>query len=513
MEIIDTADLAPTPRAEIIVCDPKTGSRLFGDTDPISSEDIEDLIRLGISRVALLMPGESLQTVLRNSQFEPLDRSKIKPGMTIAFDVYDADGNVLLARGATLSQSIMTRLSRRRIHKIFIRRPPDPEHARRLHQAQALLQRRRSSKTPSEVRFSSDELVELPSHMTTRSVQDMAKTLETTGGMQIKLPEDTDALAHFIQFVNSFRERKRKTKEYYIQLYHRLIDQTRRIYQALDNRTTVNGQLIMAMVEQAISALVSDHALLLCTIYIPASEDDYLPHHAVNVSILAVNIAAAAGFSTKQVHEIGYGALLADVGMLSVPRHIRFKQNKLSSDEHLEIMRHTLYGIDRLQQVYHLPKTAPLVGYQSHERLDGSGYPHNKKSHGIHDFAKIVAIADIFNAQIARRPFRPEGRLPYAAIEEVLRMTSAKKLDSSFVRSLLASVSLFPVGSWVRLNIGKDARVIGANADLFTRPIVNILYDAQGQPCDPQRVNLAENSEIHVVSPIAIRSSDPMEGF
>jgi len=514
MDIVRVYDLAPVPRAERSIYDPETGTRLFAEQDPITARGIQALADNGIESVAILDAGETPDTLIRMAQFQTIPLPQIEADMQLAFDIYAADGSLLLARGSPLSQAVMDRMARRRIHEVYVRKSPDRARLARLRQARAVIQQELARTTPPPVQFAASELIEQPGFLTTRTLDDMVRELETVGTLQATPDDDAAALMRFVQFVDAFQSRGDKTKQYYLTLYQNLIAQTARIYNSLGSRSNVNGDLILAMTEQTISALVADRELLLCTIYIPPPSEDYLPHHAVNVSILAVNIGATAGFSPKQVMEIGYGALLSDVGMLSIPQRIRFKEAPLTPNEQLEVMRHTLYGIDRLQLVRRLPYSTPLVGYQSHERVDGSGYPHGKKARTIHNYAKIVAIADVFHAQIAKRPFRPRGRLPYHAIEEVLRMAASKKLDNQYTRCLLSAISLFPVGSWVRLNTGENARVISAHESEFTKPVINILYDAMGRPCSPRRVDLFKNERLRVIAPIEMDNpDDPMVGF
>ena len=179
-----------------------------------------------------------------------------------------------------------------------------------------------------------------------------------------------------------------------------------------------------------------------------------------------------------------------------------------------ELKRHTIYGMDRLQCIQDLPKTTAMVAYQSHERLDGSGYPHGKGPHAIHDYSKLVAVADIYHAMIDNRPFRDGALLPYKAMEELLHMGARNKIDRRFIRSLLAAISLFPVASWVRLNTGETARVLQASDDLFTKPTVIILYDANGVPYpEPKRVDLKQTADMEVVAAVKLEDDDVMVGF
>ena len=427
-------------------------------------------------------------------------------------DLYDENGALLLARGARLTPALLQQLFRRRIRRAFVRRLPEPTHFARVRRLREALAQLRNS-APRPVHFSPEETFRHPRFITPRTIDEFCETLATAG--QLSVPaSDAEALIRFMKFVDALRARAARTKEEYLSLYRQLIGQTERIFANLRRRQNVNGEIVLAMTEQVISALVADRELLLGTIAAEGEgEKDYLSRHAVNVSIIAANIAAAAGLSAKHVAEAAYGALLADVGMLGVPDAIRFKNAALSADEQLEVMRHTIYGIDRLQCVTYLPKTAALVAYQAHERLDGSGYPHGKRAGGIHDFAKITAIADVYHAQIARRPFRPQGRLPYYAVEEVLRMCGAKKLDQRFARALLSAVSLFPVGSWVRLNTGEIGQVLAAHRTEFTRPVVAILYDMAGRPIPVKRVSLFDFRHLHVVNPVHSPATPPLPGF
>jgi hypothetical protein len=126
-----------------------------------------------------------------------------------------------------------------------------------------------------------------------------------------------------------------------------------------------------------------------------------------------------------------------------------------------------------------------LVAYQVHERPDGSGYPRGREKKCIHLFARILHVADAYLAMTAQRPFRLP-LMPYAAMECLLRQAEKNRVDPDVMRSLLRVLSLFPIGSYVRLSDGSLAEVIRANPHSFSRPLVALVRDTKGQPVSEQ---------------------------
>jgi hypothetical protein len=125
-----------------------------------------------------------------------------------------------------------------------------------------------------------------------------------------------------------------------------------------------------------------------------------------------------------------------------------------------------------------------LICYQVHEKIDGTGYPRGRQRDKIHPSARILHVADVYLALISARPFR-KALMPYAAIECLLRQARAKMVDADAVRGLLHVLSLFPIGSLVKLSDGSTARVLRRNGSNYSSPIVLIVEDANGDPTDP----------------------------
>lgn len=513
METLSINDLSPQAKLTHDLYDAATATRLLKRGETLTGSELKIIRNAGITKVALLSLTEGSEKLIRQARFREIDIYRIDPGTVLGYDVYSPDGGMLLRKGTELDEQALRRIARRGVKTLFIKRAIDPIHTSRVKQALTALRRERTSREVPKPKFDKTEMLDGRFFLTERTVRRMAQDFESRQQMSLQVTEQ-EALQNYIRIADALEEREDQTKDEYRRTYQTLVNQVSLIYSHMRRSQTINGSLILNLTDQVVSALVKDRDLLLGCIYMDFENIDYLAQHAVNVAILCINIAAAHGCSVKQVTEVGFSALLADIGMLKVPDEIRFKKERLSQHEHLEVMRHTLYGIDSLQLVDSLPTTVPLVAFQSHERLDGTGYPHGKRAPGIHDYAKIYAIADIYHAQISRRPFRPHGILPYRAVEEILKLANAKKLDSRFVRNMLSVTSLFPVGSWVRLNTGEIGRVLSASRDEYTRPIVAVIFDETGKSyTPPRRIDLRENRDLNVVAPAQIDQLDPMVGF
>ncbi len=204
----------------------------------------------------------------------------------------------------------------------------------------------------------------------------------------------------------------------------------------------------------------------------PATED-YLPEHALKVSLLSMAVAAQLGLGRRHILEVALGALLHDAGMLRVPMAVRLAPRPLTDLEQRTVHTHPDHTIQMIENMVELSDAVRLAAWQVHERGDTTGYPRRFPQTRIHPYARIVAVADTYIAMTSSRPYRPAYR-PFQAAETILRDSRQKHFDINVVRALLDCLSLFPVGSIIELNDGSVARVIRANTGQPTRPIVEL---------------------------------------
>ena len=227
----------------------------------------------------------------------------------------------------------------------------------------------------------------------------------------------------------------------------------------------------------------------------------WLISHSVNVAIFAAKIARGFKYDEKKQAEVTLAALLHDVGMVQVPNRILFKHGKLTPAEFDYIREHPSTGF---KLVEHLRNEYPYIletVYEEQEREDGSGYPRGLKGDKIHEYAKIVGIADVFEALVHGRAYRP-GFITYHAIQKIMER-NAKQYNPKIIRALISVISMFPVGSLVQLSSGEIAKVISINQNRSVRPVVDVIQDSDGNAIEPpKRINLEQEPLIYITKPI-----------
>jgi PAS domain S-box-containing protein/putative nucleotidyltransferase with HDIG domain len=149
------------------------------------------------------------------------------------------------------------------------------------------------------------------------------------------------------------------------------------------------------------------------------SRDPYTAGHSKHVAELSVLVGKEMGFSAEDLHGLKTCSILHDIGKAIIPAAIMNKPGKLSEPEWGLIRAHPTTAFETLR---HIPFPWPVaeVVQQHHERLDGSGYPFGLKRDQIHPWARIIAVADVLDAMISHRPYRPRLSRKHA-LDELVR--------------------------------------------------------------------------------------------
>jgi HD-GYP domain-containing protein (c-di-GMP phosphodiesterase class II) len=222
-----------------------------------------------------------------------------------------------------------------------------------------------------------------------------------------------------------------------------------------------------------------------------------LARHMVNTSILAVKIAQGAGCRVEELPWVGLAACLHDVGMVIVPRRILEKPDGLAAEEIALVRRHPEKGFRILQSLGSEFEWLANVALQEHEREDGSGYPRELKGENIHEYAKVVGLADTYEALTHFRPYR-SARPAFDASRDLLT-TGRTKFPNHLLRGLIHGLSTFPVGTYVRLNNSEAARVVATNPSFPLRPVVEVVFGSKGERLDPsRRLDLSTNTLLYI---------------
>ena len=282
-------------------------------------------------------------------------------------------------------------------------------------------------------------------------------------------------------------------------IYDEIILITKAIMNGIKEGKTIEGKEIVDLAEIIVYRLQAhDNAMLyfinLYTFYL--EKEDYLYVHSVNTTILATRIALALGFEERELVDLSVASLLHDIGMLKISPEIIHKTSKLSEEELYELRRHPIYGAEILKDIEDLPKSTSEVVYQHHEREDGSGYPDGKKADEISEYAKILAIADVYEAATHLRPYRKDKTIPYDGVKMIVREAKSS-FNAQFVKVFLKFITPYPLGSYVLLNSNEIGRVVKVDINHPLSPVVEIFFNSKGQPPEkPVRIDLAQSPAV-----------------
>jgi putative nucleotidyltransferase with HDIG domain len=231
--------------------------------------------------------------------------------------------------------------------------------------------------------------------------------------------------------------------------------------------------------------------------------DNYTFTHMVNVSILVMGQARGLGIDGALLREFGLAALMHDIGKVRTPLEVLNKPDKLTDHEFTIMKRHTVEGAEILRKTPDIPALAPVVAFEHHLRLDGTGYPHGVTRGSLNIGTMLCSIADVYDAMRSQR--RYQEAFPTDRILEVLRRNDGQQFDQRLVRRFSQLVGIYPAGNLVRLNTGEIAVVLKVYAPDPHRPQVRVVFDREGKRLDlTYDLNLWDVSEDDTSLPSAI---------
>lgn len=217
--------------------------------------------------------------------------------------------------------------------------------------------------------------------------------------------------------------------------------------------------------------------------------DDYTFKHSINVCTTSLISSIFMGYDGERLFELGAGALLHDVGKTKVPHAILKKPGRLSMQEFEEVKLHTRHGYEILSACSTLSPRAAYIAKAHHERMNGKGYPMGLVSYQIAEEAKIVAIADVYDALVSERIYRarmwPGEVLDYILAEE------SGYFDEEILRVFIKFLAVYPVGTPVVLSNNLRGIVVQDNVSIPYKPMIRINMEHQNLPMHQNASSLA----------------------
>jgi len=196
---------------------------------------------------------------------------------------------------------------------------------------------------------------------------------------------------------------------------------------------------------------------------------------AVNTAILSSLCALEINLPHHRILNIINGALLHDAGMLRLPKEVTEKRGGLSDGERQLIRSHPMLAHRIVVKELHFLDDVGNIVLQHHERWDGDGYPNHIAGDYIDIGARIVSIADAFEAMVSPKPYR-SSITGNQAVKNLLSDNS-RRFDPTILKAFVLIMGIYPIGSIVRLNNGAVARVTEVRSIAPLRPKVQIIVD------------------------------------
>lgn len=197
---------------------------------------------------------------------------------------------------------------------------------------------------------------------------------------------------------------------------------------------------------------------------------EYTFYHSVSVSVLCGILGKWLGYKGEDLADLVLAGLLHDVGKTQVSIDLINKPAKLTSAEMQKMKQHSRLGMELIKKSSMLSESVIAGVLQHHERMDGSGYPEGARGDSIHPYARIIAVADLYDAVTSERPYNRK-QSPFIAAR-IIADEMFGGLDTLVATTFLEHIRDHLVGAQVNLTDGRQAEVILFGGDFTFRPVI-----------------------------------------
>ena len=245
--------------------------------------------------------------------------------------------------------------------------------------------------------------------------------------------------------------------------YVELLTKMKKLYSWARLHGDIVRDVLDELVEEILVFSESSQPLLRCVFFHPR-QSPYIFHHSLHVTLFAVLLGKHCDFSGERLRKLTLAALLHDVGKIQVSLDVLGKKEPLSEEEREKVRLHTVLGFRFLQRQKAFDMPVLMGVLQHHERLDGSGYPLRTNGEKTHVFARIIAIADVYDAMTSQKSYGTQHS-PFEALAEIRREVAAGRIDANYGRAFLTVMRANLLGEWIELSDGRLCQLIGWGED------------------------------------------------
>jgi HD-GYP domain-containing protein (c-di-GMP phosphodiesterase class II) len=240
--------------------------------------------------------------------------------------------------------------------------------------------------------------------------------------------------------------------------------------------------------------------------------DNETYNHALSVSIHLMAFGRHLGLPPDELHSLGMGGLLKDIGFIRLPTSLVHKMGGLTPKEREQMRQHVQMGIELLANEFAVADDVRDIIVKHHERIDGSGYPARLRGEELGLYAEMAGLVDSYCAMSYPRSFRP-ARGSQKVIEEINSMRDLR-FTASVVDEFIQFVGLYPVGTLVELNSGEVGVVYEQNRVRRLKPRIMVLLGPdKTRNSSPGMLNLLSDPLVCEGKPYQILRTLPAGSF
>lgn len=343
-----------------------------------------------------------------------------EPGMIIGKDVYSSSDYLIAGEGAVLTDRMITRLKFYSVEEIVI--------------------------------------------VTPESLRKKEKKKPVFRNKPVVIPE-----ASYVGRIKSSPEYRTFTKTF----YSSFVSYKEQLNEVVQNKAPLNTENMLASVSKIFASCKNPNSLLDMMMCI-RNLDDATYVHSMNVALICNLFAHWLKYDEKETEVLTLAGLLHDIGKMMIPPSIIKKPSKLTAEEYRIIQEHPTLGYNILKDQKADPRIAN-VALQHHERCDGKGYPKGLTLNQIEPFAKIVAIADVYDALTANRVYR--GPICPLEVIGVFQTEGLTIYDPGYLMTFLDQIMYSYLNYTVKLSNGETGRIIMMQRNQLDKPVIALSGD------------------------------------
>ena len=239
---------------------------------------------------------------------------------------------------------------------------------------------------------------------------------------------------------------------------------------AIQSQRSIQLDRLEVLAASLVASLKHSDELIVMALSSPSGSP--LLTNLVNVAVVATKVGMGLGYYGRELERLALAGLVHDIGLFAVPQSLLTKAGRLTADERTLIEQHPELGYEAIKRSGSDYTWLAELIRQAHERTNGLGYPNRLKGRQISEMALIIGVSDVFDALISERPYRPR-LFPHEAIKELL-VAERATFPREITKALVEQLSVYPLGTTVRLTTGETGTVVGVNVQYPLRPIVEV---------------------------------------